>query len=270
MCLGVSDDSDDDMEVLQMPEGAHCVDWIYGNSRGLRQGCGDFRNAIAANKPTFFAANETHLDGDATSAFVPYGYKQICRLDRTMNGGGLMLGGKKHLLVDVLDLSDYNEKGVAEQVGIVWEDVHWILYYTPNSYAALTLLKLQQQYKEDDPGIRVAFIGDTNVHNNDWICSVSPTDPGGIAAQEFCELFGMHQLVHFPTRGDNTLNIVLSGVMGEAVPIASFGNSDHIALSLSFAIENGVPSTPERHKVRDWKNAPWLHINGAIRRSLDR
>ena len=73
MCLGISDESDDDAEVLQMPEGAHCVDWIYGNSRGLRQGCGDFRKTVVSNRPTFFAANETHLDGDATSAFVPFG-----------------------------------------------------------------------------------------------------------------------------------------------------------------------------------------------------
>ena len=268
LCMGVQDERASAQQQLKIPEGAHCVDCTYRNSRGLRQGCGDFKKAIVGNKPTFFAVNETHLDGDAASTFIPYGYKQICRLDRTIHGGGLILGGKKHLLVDILDLKDYNVKGVAEQIGIEWEGVHWILYYTPNSYAALTLLKLQQQYKEDNSGIRVVFVGDMNVHNNDWICSVSPTDPGGLAAQEFGELFGTQQLVHFPTRGDDTLDIVLSDVVDEAAPIAGSGNSDHIALSLSFAVGDGIPSTPVRHKVRVWKNAPWLHIKGAIKRDL--
>ena len=80
-----------------------------------------------------------------------------------------------------------------------------LIYYTPNSYAALTLLKMQQQYKEDNADKQVVFIGDMNVHNNDWICSVSPTDPGGLAAQEFCELYGMHQLDPFSnSRGQHT------------------------------------------------------------------
>ena len=270
MCLGVNSDCDDDAQTPMqiIPQGADTVDWIYGNSRGLRQGCGDFRKTIASRRPTFFAVNETHLDGDASSAFIPFGYKQICRLDRSIHGGGLMLGSKKHLLVDTLDLKAYNQKGIAEQVGIEWEGTHWILYYTPNSYAALTLLKLQQQYKEDHPGVKVVFIGDMNVHNDEWICSASATDPGGLAAQEFCELFGMNQLVHFPTRGDNTLDIVLSDIIGEAKPIAGFGNSDHIAISITFAIGSGVPPTPIKHKVRDWHNAPWLHIKGDIKRKM--
>jgi hypothetical protein len=127
---------------------------------------------------------------------------------------------------------------------------------------------MQQQYKEDNADKQVVFIGDLNVHNNDWICSVSPTDPGGLAAQELCELYGMHQLVHFPTRGDNTLDVVLSDVIGKAAPISGFGSSDHIAMKLSFAIGDGVPPTPVRHKVRDWKNAPWQHMKGAVKRAL--
>ena len=85
--------------VTPMAQFNNKVDWIYGNSRGLRQGSGEFRHTVMTHKPTFFAVNETHLKDDAMKQFVPYEYKVLCRLDRSMHGGGLLLGGRKHLLV---------------------------------------------------------------------------------------------------------------------------------------------------------------------------
>lgn len=167
----------------------HTVDWVYGNARGLRQGCGEFRKAVSVNKPTFFAVNETHLDGDPSKPFVPHDYKVLCRLDRSMHGGGLLLGGRKHLLVDVLDLRKYNVIGVVEMVGIEWEGIHWILYYTPYSIAALDLIDTMQRYKEDNPQVHCVFIGDANVHNADWIHS-NFTDLAGELAQEFARCSG--------------------------------------------------------------------------------
>ena len=119
MCLSAQDEA---VRPTQQLSGscAHRVDWVYGNARGLRQGCGDFRSEIAVNRPTFFAALETHQDGDPGKQFVPYGYKVICRLDRSMHGGGLLLDGRKHLLIDRLDLKHYHKKNVAEMVGIIW------------------------------------------------------------------------------------------------------------------------------------------------------
>ena len=69
---------------------ADAVEWIYGNARGLRQGSGDFCQAIHTQRPTFFAACETHLDGDPIEPLIPSGYKVLCRLDRNKHGGGLI------------------------------------------------------------------------------------------------------------------------------------------------------------------------------------
>ena len=95
--------------------------------RGLRQGSGDVRKAIVTQRPTFFAVNETHLDGDPAKPLIPWGckeFKVLCRLDRNSHGGGLMLGCKKHILADKLDVAKYNIPRKAELVGIKWGNIH--------------------------------------------------------------------------------------------------------------------------------------------------
>ena len=243
------------------------VDWVYGNARGLRQGSGDFRKAVVTRRPTFFAVNETHLDGDPIKQLIPWGYKVLCRLDRSKHGGGLVIGCKKQVLADPLKLDNYNESGVAELIGIDWGGKHWILYYTPHSKHASRLLQVLQQYKEDHPQQPTVFIGDMNVHNQDWICSTF-TDKAGIQAQEFCEMFGMSQLVNFPTRGENTLDLVISDFDGRAIAESGFGSSDHLSLYLTFDTTQKIPTTPIRKSVRDWQNAPWNHMKGALKRAL--
>ena len=180
----------------------------------------------------------------------------------------MLIGCKKQILADTLDLSKYNTPGLAEMIGIEWGGVHWILYYTPNSNAALVLLQAIQQYKEDHPTARMVFIGDMNAHNSDWIISSSITDKAGLLAQEFCELFGLSQLVDFTTREGNTLDLVMSDIKGIAIEAPGFGNSDHKSMSIVFESQEKIPSTPERKAVRDWHNAPWNHIRGAVKRAL--
>ena len=44
----------------------------------------------------------------------------------------------------------------------------------------------------------------------------SPTDKAGLMAQEFAEMFDLKQLVHFPTREGNTLDVTFSDITGKA------------------------------------------------------
>ena len=129
------------------------------------------------------------------------------------------------------------------------------------------MLEAIQQYKEGHPTRRCVFIGATNVHNTDLIHSTF-TDKAGMFAQEFCELFGLTQLMHFPTRGPNALDLVLSDVNGKATVKPGFGNSDHESMHLRFQINVDIPPTPIKLPVRNWGSAPWPHIKGDIKRAL--
>ena len=62
------------------------------------------------------------------------------------------------MLADPLNLTKYNTPGKAEMVGIDWASRHWILFYTPNSYIATSMVDTLQQYKEDHPGVERIII----------------------------------------------------------------------------------------------------------------
>ena len=235
MCLARPVDDAQLMLDLESLDGAavHSVGWLLSNVRGLRQAPGELRAYIAARRPSFFALTETHLKGDAIKPLVPSGYKIVARLDRSKHGCGLFIGAKKHLLVDKLDLSSYNTVKEAEIVGIRSGDEDYLLCYTPKSSLALRLLIAAQQYMLDNPDRKVVLLGDFNLHNQDWITS-SSTDAAGIEAEEMCAMFGLKQLVDFPTREHNTLDLVMSPIPGAATPVEPMGSSDHVSVSTTF------------------------------------
>ena len=101
-----------------------------------------------------------------------------------------------------------------------------IMLYTQPTKAPV-LLDACKQLKLDNPFLNIAFVGDFNVHSPDWICSTCDADKGGVMAQEICELFGLQKIVDFPTRGDNTLDLVMATNAGEAIPKPGRGTSDH-------------------------------------------
>ena len=61
---------------------------------------------------------ETHLDGDPLSGLIPRGYRCLSRLDRSKNGSGLFWLGRRHLLVDKINMKPYNVVNVSEILGI--------------------------------------------------------------------------------------------------------------------------------------------------------
>ena len=122
-------------------------------------------------------------------------------------------------------------------------------------------------FKLDNP-YRSFFYSDFNVHNPDWICSTGDKDAGGIHAEEMCEMFGLNQLIDFPTRGENTLDPVMTIRDRVAIEQPGAGTSDHIAIAITLELDSAVPSPPVHKPTFLWQYAPWLHIRGAIKREL--
>ena len=116
-------------------------------------------------------------------------------------------------------------------------------------------------YLQEHPSRKVVFLGDFNVHNSKWICSVSPTDEAGVNAQHMCESFGLHQLVGFPTRGGNTLDLIISHLPGQAVAMANSGTSDHIAIAFDIQITHDLQIAPDADPVYDWEHAPCQYLS---------
>ena len=235
---------------------------ILPNVRGLRQAAGEL--ALLANefKPHLIGIVEAHLDGDPLGGLIPAGYRCISRMDRTKHGGGLVWLGLKHLLIDKVPLKGYNNPRVSEMLGIELMDETLILCYTPGSQLAPRLVESCQQYKLDNPFKAVSYFGDFNVHNPDWICSVGDLDAGGRAAEEMCQISGMQQLIDFPTRGGNTLDLVMTTHTGYAKAMPGAGTSDHILISVVLDLSTALPEAPEFRPTLLWQYAPWPHIRG--------
>ena len=134
---------------------------------------------------------------------------------------------------------------------------------------AVQQFEMTEQHEAENPHKQRVYIDDFNSHNPGWIPSTTPLDAAGVAAEEFAELHTLKQLVNFPTRERNTLDLVLSCWGGVAEASEHLGSSDHLSMNIRFETNKfEEPKTPVVSKVRDWNNAPWHHIKGAIRRAV--
>ena len=80
-------------------------------------------------------------------------------------------------------------------------------------------------------GSHVVLARDFNVHNAAWLMSNKTTKAGELA-EDICHLHGLEQHVHIPTRGPNTLDLILSDFPGNVTVTGHppLGASDHICL----------------------------------------
>lgn len=179
----------------------HCVpaelpvhEWMLSNVRGLQQASGELMQILHVRKPHFFLGVECHLDGNPLKPLIPSGYKSVRRLDRTKHGGGLIFLARKYMLVDTFDVSKYNTIKAAEMIGVEFDGITYIGFYTSDSSLAPVLFKALTRIKADFPQKTFVFMGDANAHNPDWIPSISPLDEAGSVAEEFAVVHGLKQL----------------------------------------------------------------------------
>ena len=246
--------------------------WLLSNCRGFKQAAGDLKKVAAARRPDFIALNETFLrSNESVNQYVPKGYKIAARFDRVRgaSGGSQLVLCRQHLLVDQVDCSAYSVPSVAELIGVSFNGVLWILCYTPDSRRSVELLRVCSRFLADHPAVPLCFLGDFNAHNPGWIPCTSKCDAAGVAVQEFAEACGFSQLVDFPKREGNALDLIICDVPGVAAPLPGLGPSDHLSVWASFAVEDQIRSSPKMLPHRLWHSAPWVHIRGAVSRVLE-
>jgi hypothetical protein len=217
---------------------------LLANVRGLRQAAAELSKRVTEFKPHLIGLVETHLLKDPLSGLLPYGYRAVNRLDRSKHGGGLLWCAQSHLLVDKINTGQYNTVDAAEICGIRFMGQDFPLCYTPKSSLVPLLIDACEQYALDNPMRSITFLGDFNCHNPDWLTSRSLLNKGGERVEEFCEMFGFFQMIDFPTRQGNTLDLVMTRCAGLAQERLVLGTSDHVSIELELETEKLVPITP--------------------------
>ena len=180
-----------------------------------------------------------------------------------LHGGGVLIVVQDHLLIDTVSCDHWCRSKVAKIIAV--ETKEWVVVggYTQKHGTAPELFSAFEQMRASGrfEGKQMILFMDANCHHAKWLGSKS-TDNSGRVAKAFTENEGMNQYIHFPTRGDNTLDLVISDVQVETMPLPHLGSSDHIAVRCEFDVRDSLPEPPPLRQVYHWKSAPWGRIRG--------
>ena len=114
---------------------------------------------------------------------------------------------------------------------------------------------MENLYSEiQSKGKNVIFWGDFNAHEKEWLQnSKLKSNKLGRYLRDFSESNGLGQIVKKPTRGDNTLDLVISPFEGNVEYYEGCGTSDHQTLiaKMQLVLET-VEISPYHWKQADW------------------
>ena len=235
------------------------------NTFGLYGKLGEFAHAVNSSQPDVVVVTETKLTPDKCTdheASIP-GYSRPLRRDRTAHGGGVAVWVKADLAYQHLHHIQCHDHEV------IWltvttrtrQKIVVCAVYRPGSCSESDVRILE--YLDDTleaaraHGSKIIIAGDLNVHNTAWLGSTKTTKAGELA-EDLCALHGLYQHIVQPTRGLNTLDLVLSDFKSP-VHVAvqpPIGHSDHAVLRVDFTIpmyrEPKTSRTVWRYNLADW------------------
>ena len=235
------------------------------NAFGLYGKLGEFAHTVNSSQPDVVVVTETKLTPDKCTyhkASIP-GYSRPLRRDRTAHGGGVAVWVKADLAYQHLHHIQCHDHEV------IWltvttrtrQKIVVCAVYRPGSCSESDVRILE--YLDDTleaaraHGSKIIIAGDFNVHNTAWLGSTKTTKAGELA-EDLCALHGLYQHIDQPTRGLNTLDLVLSDFKSP-VHVAvqpPIGHSDHAVLRVDFTIpmyrEPKTSRTVWRYNLADW------------------
>lgn len=211
---------------------------------------------------------ETWLDTNIKSSeiFPPYLNLDVERRDRPSDPhGGVLIAAKRELQLGNIIKSDSLEliSGTIKLEG--QKRMRVASYYRPPTQVDD---QSTDKYKEEITTLRnrrkndIFLIGgdynlpdinwkDHTIQSNQYPLKVNRAYIDAVADN------GLEQIVDFPTRGDNTLDLILTthpSFKHRCKPIPSIGNSDHDIVLLDVACKATRPKPPRR-KILLWKKA---------------
>ncbi|MEM8780580.1 MAG: reverse transcriptase family protein, partial [Cyanobacteria bacterium P01_G01_bin.49] len=107
------------------------------------------------------------------------------------------------------------------------------------------------------------FVGDLNVHHQNWLVSVSRTNSAGEAAYDFSNLSGCNQLIDVATHiSGNCLDLLLTDVPAVVQHLVKppLGTSDHCQVTFNLKLAFAVPDVRFSRKVYLKSRANWDSI----------
>ena len=112
-------------------------------------------------------------------------------------------------MVDSVDCELYHVPTTLEIIALHCQRTIILCVYRRPSANDTTLIDSLTRFRLASGQNSFIIVGDFNVHESDWLGSAF-TSPAGTALRNFCELFGLSQLVDRGTRKEAILDLAIS------------------------------------------------------------
>ena len=240
---------------------------LYFNARSLTNKICELQTLVT--DVDLLAVTETWLKpGIENGELLPGNDFTIHRCDRTgRTGGGTLLAVRNSILsVRRKDLESNAEMLVCEIHPQNKKELLVIVFYRPPDtdldYIKQLKKSLQLVHKTKKFD-QIILCGDFNLPHIDWTTGTATTND--LIANYFTKIvkdFFLWQLVNFKTRGDNTLDLILTNIPDKVRNVQGFDdilNTDHKLLSFDINFRIGKKSKVKR-VVYNFKKANWLGL----------
>ena len=246
---------------------------LLTNEFGLLSKFGEFQHTVMSTCPDIAIVTETKLTSEKCTAMdvtLP-GYSPPIRRDRAAQGGGVAVWVRSGLAYS------HMEQITCGDLEVIWLTVQLqtgyrvtvCAAYRPGSCADHDILILEHIDSTIDrvrqQGAKLVIAGDFNVHNSSWLQS-SRASLAGEAAEDMCALHGLTQHVAEPTRGNNTLDLIMSDFQEpvEVDVLPPVGKSDHAVVVATFSAR--VQQKKRTHRtVWRYNQAEWNRLRSHLR-----
>lgn len=222
----------------------------------------DFHVHINSNNYDLIALCETWLNNNTPNSLLDCNNNfTIVRKDRATRGGGLCLFISKSFTTKIFEvvIPDAYKSLEILAVDLICDMVKTrvILLYRPPGYSYENNVLLVSALEYLSPrNYKVVILGDFNLPSIDWTTSNFSASPQTSCLCEYIQNNGLHQIINFPTREQNILDLVfVSDVLSvynvtAAPPISS---SDHncVVIQMFFCDVNNASNNV---RLNDYDN----------------
>ena len=255
----------------------HNLRYLEINFQSIYSKRAEFWSLIDAIKPDVIYGCETWLKPNISQGEIfPPGY-DVYRRDRKDGWGGVLLGIHSSLNSYQIDIETNAEFVAAKIVNGNQNIIVAALYRTPvndDNYMK-ELTSTISNLCQSNPGAAIWISGDANLPDIEWSThSIRPSPRYKISINEaFIDLLdrtGLEQVIDFPTRGENILNIMLTNrpsLVNSSSGLPALSDHDVVFAEIN---ARAIRKKPVSRKILLWNRADLQVIRSRVSQlSLD-
>ena len=199
----------------------------------------DLQALVGESSPDIIGITESWVYSDMPDSTIEITGYTMFRKDRLCRrGGGVLLYLKSNFIVDEIHSAELGIESIFVKLKTSSSSMSLGIFYRPPNATPETTEAIINQISQNSSSNKCLVIGDLNMPSVNW-----ETFSGSAETASFCTMCQdnfLYQLVEYPTRGINVLDIILtnqSSIVNNICTRPPIGNSDHDVLAFELALE---------------------------------